>query len=133
MRKLVVQPPTVKAADRDSNKIDRRTISWQFQLQRKLYPDGTWKVIASSAVQKALATENSAASFSPLTLKHQPKSPPYGDGWIVRVQVLIKWIKPSRGAVEGTILFRPSFYHDVSPGFDFVGGNPYCSEVQTTG
>src|SRR4051794_33385346 len=57
IRKLIVQPPTAYAADRDSGKIDKRTISWQFQIQQKLYPNGTWKVIASSAVQKAVATE----------------------------------------------------------------------------
>jgi hypothetical protein len=133
MTKIVVQPPTVYAADRNSNKIEKRTISWRFQLQRKLLPDGKWKTLAkASGVQKATATENSPASFSPITLKHVPKNAS-ADGWIVRVQVLIKWIVPGTGAVEGTMLFRPSYYHAVSPGFDFVGSRPYCGEVQTTG
>jgi hypothetical protein len=133
MRKIVVQPPTVYAADRNSNKIEKRTISWRFQLQRKLLPDGKWKTLAkASSVQKATATENSPATFSPITLKHLPKNAAV-DGWTIRVQVLIKWIVPSTGAVEGTMLFRPSYYHALSSGFDFVGGNPWCTEVQTTG
>jgi hypothetical protein len=131
MTKIVVQPPTVEAADRNSSKIDKRTVSWQFQLQRKLVPDGTWKVIASSAKQTGTATENTSPLFTAITLKHVPKEV-NNPAWIVRVQVLIKWYKPT-GGVEGTILFRPSYYRITSPDFTLVGSQPYCQEVETNG
>lgn len=131
MTKIVVQAPTVQAADRNSSKIDKRTVSWQFQLQRKLVPDGTWKVIANSSKQTGVATENTPAPFTAITLKHSPKEM-NNPSWIVRVQVLIKWYKPA-GGVEGTILFRPSYYRNTTPDFTFVGSQPYCQEVDTNG
>ena len=60
MTKTKVLPPTVFAADRDSGKVDRRAVSWQFQIQRKLLPDGKWKIVGSSAVQRAVAKDNQA-------------------------------------------------------------------------
>jgi hypothetical protein len=132
MRKIVVQPPTVKAADRNSGKIDKRAVSWQFQIQRKLSPDGTWKVVATSATQKATATENAAAPFTAITLKHFVANTTMYSEWIVRIQVLIKWYKPA-GGVEGSILFRPSYYRYSTPDFSGSGSQPYCNEVATSG
>lgn len=132
MRKIVVQPPTVKAADRNSSKVDKRVVSWQFQIQRKLYPDGTWKVVATSATQKATATETTAAPFTALTVKHVVPQTTQNSELIVRIQVLIKWYKPA-GGVEGSILFRPTYYEYVTPDFSGVGSQPYCNEVATSG
>jgi len=131
MKNLVVQPPTVKAADRNSGKVDTRKVSWRFQLQRKLLPAGTWKVVAASALQTATAKDNAAAPFTALKLKHKVSVTSSTDE-IVRIQVLITWYKPS-GGVEGTILFRPSYYQIKTPDFTVTSGEPYCQERQTNG
>jgi hypothetical protein len=131
MTKITVQPPTVFAADRNSGKVDSRKVSWQFQIQRKQIPDGTWKVVGGSAVQHATAKDNAAAPFTKLALSHHPKVA-NDPSWVVRVQVLIKWYKPT-GGVEGSVLFRPSYYRLMSPNFNSTGSQPYCQEVETNG
>lgn len=133
MTKTKVLPPTVFAADRDSGKVDRRAVSWQFQIQRKLLPDGKWKIVGSSAVQRAVAKDNQAAAFTPLVIKHNAHNDGGTPDYQMRVQVTIKWYKPS-GAVEGSVFFRPSYYYHVAEGYPtFVGSNPFCSEVITAG
>ena len=132
MTNIKVIAPTVFAADRDPSKVDTRKVSWQFQIQRKLYPDGKWKVIASSAVQKGTAKDNQAAPFTALTLNHDGHHAALDTDWLVRVQVLIKWYKPN-GAVEGTVLFRPSYYTVKTPDFSGVSSQHWCQEVETSG
>jgi hypothetical protein len=132
MTNITVLPPTVYAADRNSAKVDTRHVSWKFQIQRKYYPTGTWKVVASSAVQKATAKDNLAAPFTALTLNHDGHVAGLDTNWTVRIQVLIKWYKPN-GSVEGTILFRPSYYTYTTPDFTGVSNQHWCQEVTTSG
>ena len=90
------------------------------------------EIVAGSTVQTATAKDNAPAPFTKLVLKHHPKDRE-NPSWLVRVQVLIKWYKPS-GGVEGTILFRPSWYYHACVDYtNFVGGQPYCQEVDTNG
>ena len=132
MTKIKVLPPTVYAADRNSAKVDTRQVSWQFQIQRKYYPTGHWVVVDSSAVQKGTAKDNLAAPFTALTLKHNGHQAVLDTNWTVRIQVLIKWYKPS-GPVEGSILFRPSYYTYSTPDFTGVSSQHWCQEVETSG
>ncbi len=132
MTKIKVLPPTVYAADRDSAKVDTRQVSWQFKIQRKLYPTGKWKVVASSAVQHATAKDNHAAAFSALTLKHDGHKGGLTSALVVRIQVLIKWYKPN-GSVEGKVLFRPSYYTFTTPDFSSTSSQHWCQEVATSG
>jgi len=132
MTKITVQPPTVFAADRNSGKVDTRTVSWQFQIQRKNVSFGKWKIVASSKVQRATAKDNAAAPFTALTLKHSGKPAANDPSWTVRVQVLIKWYKPG-GSVEGTVFFRSSYYTFTTPDFSATSSQPWCQEVVTNG
>ena len=132
MTKIKVQPPTVLAADRNSAKVDTRTVSWQFQIQRKNIAHGKWKVVASSKVQKATAKDNAAAPFTALTLKHSGKPAANDTSWIVRVKVLIKWYTPG-GSVEGSVSFNPSYYTVTTPDFSFTSSQTFCQEVVTNG
>ena len=132
MTKIKVQPPPVFAADRNSGKVDSRTVSWQFQIQRKNVSFGKWKVVASSKVQRATAKDNAAAPFTALSLKHSGKPAANDSSWIVRVQVLIKWYKPS-GSVEGTVFFRPTYYTFSTPDFSATSSQQWCQEVETNG
>jgi len=131
MTRINVQPPTVFAADRTA-KVDKRTVSWQFQIQRKNVSFGKWKVVASSKVQRATAKDNAAAPFTALTLKHSGKPAANDSSWAVRVQVLIKWYKPG-GSVEGTVSFKPSYYAFTTPDFSATSSQPWCQEVVTNG
>ena len=132
MTNIKVLPPSVYAADRHSHTVDTRKVSWQFQIQRKQYPDGTWSVVASSAVQKGTATENQEAPFSALKIQHNGHQAGMDTNWTVRIQVLIKWYKPN-GSVEGTILFRPSYYTVSTPDFSNTSGQHWCQEITTSG
>ena len=132
MTKITVVPPTVFAADRNSAKVDTRHVTWQFQVQRKHSPNGHWAVVGSSAIQGGTAKDNLAAPFTALSLKHNGHHAGLDTNWLVRIRVVIKWYKPS-GAVEGTILFRPSYFWITTPDFSGVGSQPYCQEVATSG
>ena len=132
MTKITVIPPTVYAADRNSAKVDTRHVSWQFQIQRKHDPDGHWVVVGRSAIQRGTAKDNLAAPFTALSLKHNGHHAGLDTAWILRIQVLIKWYKPS-GPVEGTVLFRPDYFWITTPDFSGVSSEPYCQEVATSG
>ena len=127
MTKIVVQPPAVYSVAAAPQQV-----SWQFQIQRKYYPSGTWKVVDSSAVQKGTAHATVAAGFTQLKLKHNGHQANGDTNWTVRIQILVKWYKPN-GSVAGTLLFRPSYYTITTPDFTGTGGQHWCQEIETSG
>ena len=132
MTKIKVGPPMVYAADRDPSKVDTRRVSWQFQIQRKHQPDGHGSSWTVQPCKRGRPRKTPRRSFTALTLKHNGHQAGSDTEWTVRIQVLIKWYKPS-GAVEGTVLFRPSYYSFKSPDFTGTSSQHWCQEIETSG
>jgi hypothetical protein len=128
-----VKAPTVYAADRNSDKRESRTISFQLKIQKHMFdsPD-PWKVVASSPVQRKIAYEDQAASLSPIKFYFTPnKTTANGQKGQFRVLVVIKWLKKD-GSAEGSVKVWPTYYKKNSP---YGPGTEvdYCSGVDTNG
>jgi hypothetical protein len=139
-KSMTVKPPTVKAINR-TTKQDHQTVGWQLVMQQHLIAlpmTGSWTTIKKSSIQKKTAYDNAAALFTALTVKydaqvHDPdfQSLPYA----YRALVVITWYKAD-GTVQGTVKLAPSYYKNTSSTnyiIPFVGSQPWCQAVNTTG
>ena len=132
-----VTAPEVRAADRNSETRDRRTVSFQLKIQRNtLFSSDPWKVVKSSAIQKAPAWDDQAAALSPIKLYFTPrKTISNGQNAVFRAMVVIKWIKRD-GTVEGSAKMWPSYYRENSPYHSKpypIHGDGFCSAIDTDG
>ena len=132
-----VTPPTVTAADRNSETRDRRTVSFQLKIQRNtLFSSDPWKVVKSSTIQKAPAWDNEEAALSPIKLSYTPrKTISNGQKAVFRAMVVIKWIKRD-GTVEGSAKMWPTYYRENSTYHSKpypVQGDGFCSAIDTDG
>ena len=130
---MTVLAPRVFAADRNSSVRDHRQVSWQFKIQRTADNTTAWHTVASSAVQKATAWDNQAASFTSMKITYNAYTTATGsENDILRALVILKWYKPS-GAVEGTVQLTPTHYLFKSEWGIATGGNPWCVARATEG
>ena len=68
-----VKAPTVYAADRNSDKRESRTVTFQIKIQKHMIDSpNPWKDVASSPVQRKTAWEDQAAAFSAIKLYFTP-------------------------------------------------------------
>ena len=132
MKSVKVKPPTVFAADRNSEKVDSRKVTWKFELQHTVLPSTNWKTVKSSAVQHATAHDNLAAPFSAMTVAFKANHDSATTADEIRVKVTIHWLKPN-GSVEGTVTFLASYYGVISGVGNFTSGQPWCQEVASAG
>ena len=132
-----VTAPTVTAADRNSQTRDRRTVSFQLKIQRNtLFSSDPWKVVKSSAIQKAPAWDDEPAALSQIKLYFTPKKTiSNGQNAVFRAMVVIKWIKRD-GTVEGSAKLWPTYYRENSPYHSKpypLQGDGFCSAIDTDG
>lgn len=132
-----VTAPTVRAADRNTQTRDRRTVSFQLKIQRNTFGSSDpWSVVKSSRIQKASAYDDQAAALSPIKLYFTPKKTnSNGHHAIFRAMVVVKWLKKD-GSVEGTAKIWPTHYRINSPYYSKpypTRGDGYCSAVHTNG
>ena len=133
MRWIKVRAPIVFAYDPNPGSPgDHGKVSWKFELQRKLQPDGAWTNVSSSPVQRATAWDNKQAAFTPIKLVHDGHAEGSTSAYSLRALVIIKWYKPS-GAVEGTVKFTPTYYKLKEPVGTSTSGGDYCDAISTLG
>ena len=136
---MQVDAPHVFAADRNSDKREKRLVTWQWKLQHEDWGDplpNNWKTVKSSAVQKATAYEDAEAGFTPLRINYDIEAldPEHQgrNGEIFRALVVIKWFRGD-GTLESTVKLTPSFYYIKSVFGNRTSGANYCSWVVTSG
>lgn len=133
IKSFTVFAPVVRAADRNSNKRDKRRVSWQFKLQHARDPIYNWKVVKSSPIQYGTAYEDQAAPFTKMKVSYSPKfSLTEGQDGRFRPVIIIKWYKKD-GSVEGRAKLIPSYYTFKSLYGTNNNAHDWCSTVATDG
>jgi hypothetical protein len=110
LRFMRLGPPTVLAADRNSDKRDTRIAGWRFLIQRLGTDLTTWTTVAQSPIQKARAYEDAAAPFTAMRVNYSA-SRPFRD---FRAVVVINWYRPN-GTVEGRARLAAQYYQLRDP------------------
>jgi hypothetical protein len=128
-----VKAPTVYAADRNSDKRESRTVSFQIKIQKHMFGSpNPWKDVDSSRIQRKTAWEDQAAAFSPIKFFFTPnKTTANGQSGQFRAMAVIKWIKKD-GSAEGTAKVWPTYYTEKSPYGNSIDQD-YCPGVDTDG
>jgi hypothetical protein len=133
IKSFTVFAPVVRAADRNSNKRDKRRVSWQFQVQHARDPLLNWKVVKSSSIQYGTAYDDQAAPFTKMKVSYSPKfSLAEGQSGRFRPMIVIKWYKKD-GSVEGRVKLIPSYYTFKSLYGTNNNAHDWCSTVATDG
>jgi hypothetical protein len=135
LKSMKVYAPHVFAADRNSEKRDHRTVSWQFKLQRQSAGESAWHTFKSSAKQTKVAYEDTMAPFTAMTITYNSENsdPDHvsGPNLYYRALVIIKWYKPD-GSVESTVKLVPDYYA-MDTCWDEAPNQGKCSRVDTNG
>lgn len=116
IRSIRVQDPLVFAENRVRGRVDSRWVSWYFRVKAQTPGDTGWTTVATSAVQKAMATDAQIANFSPMT-----KSFAGTAAKDYRVVVVIRWHGAGGSSVVGRTTHRADWYSWVGvPSFEHL-------------
>ena len=107
-----VRDPLVFARDRNPDRVDSRWVSWKYRIQAET--EKSWLTVATSALQKRVATDSQVANFSPMrTTFDGSASTQY------RVEVIIRWYGADGTTVVGRAVHRADWYSWVGvPSFE---------------
>jgi hypothetical protein len=81
------------------------------------------QTVYQSKFQKDFATVSNAADFTRKTWQRDIKM---DSSSRFRVYVVIRWYRPSDGAVEGTVRYQYDWLRQVGPGLDTTGQDFFC-------
>jgi hypothetical protein len=98
-----VRDPLVFARDSNPDRVDSRWVSWRYRVQAETVKG--WATVATSALQKRIATDAQIADFSPMrTAFDGSASTQY------RVLVIIRWYGADGTTVVGRAVHRVDWY-----------------------
>jgi hypothetical protein len=109
-----VRDPFVFARDRVSGSVDSQRVAWHYRVQARTPSTGDWATVATSAVQKRMATDAQVANFSPMTTSFN--GTPAKE---YRVVVVMRWYRQDGTTVAGRATHRADWYSWVGvPSFE---------------
>ncbi len=98
-----VRDPLVFARDTNPDRVDSRWVSWKYRVQRQNVKG--WATVATSGLQKRVATDAQVANFSPMRTNFAgTASTQY------RVEVIIRWYSADGDTVVGRAVHRVDWY-----------------------
>jgi hypothetical protein len=117
LRRIDVRPPRMKAISA------QQRVGWRFIVQRS-EDDGPWEATYRSPIQKATASSNANAAFSPMGIKVIVPAPSsqFDNHHLYRVVVKMFWYRPG-GSQQGSARHLVDYYREQVDG-QVNAGNP---------
>jgi hypothetical protein len=116
IRAIRVRDPLVFARNKVTGRLDSQWVSWYFRVQAQTPGASGWTTVATSAVQKRIATDRQVADFSQITKRFAGTAAKQ-----YRVVVVMRWYNPRGRTVVGRATHRADWYSWVGvPSFNGV-------------
>jgi hypothetical protein len=98
-----VRDPLVFARDRNPDRVDSQLVSWKYRVQAET-TEG-WATVATSGLQKRIATDAQVADFSPMRTSFAGSASTQ-----YRVVVTMRWYSLDGDTVVGRAVHRADWY-----------------------
>ena len=98
-----VRDPLVFARDRNADRVDSQWVSWKYRVQAQTVKG--WANVATSEVQKRVATDAQVANFGPMRTDFAGSASTQ-----YRVAVIIRWYGTDGTTVVGRAVHRADWY-----------------------
>jgi hypothetical protein len=98
-----VRDPFVFARDRNADRVDSEWVSWKYRVQRQNLKG--WATVATSDLQKRMATDAQIANFSPMRTNFEGSASTQ-----YRVVVVMRWYGSDGTDVVGRTVHRVDWY-----------------------
>jgi hypothetical protein len=114
IRAIRVRAPFVFARNKVTGHLDSQWVSWYFRVQAQTPGASGWTTVATSGVQKRIATDHQVADFGRMTKTFAGTAAKQ-----YRVVVVMRWYNPSGRTVVGRATHRADWYSWVGvPSFN---------------